>query len=285
MAFIEAHGLSKSFGSPSRHVLDRVSLTVERGEFVSIVGFMGCGKSTLLNLLAGVTQPDTGAIDIDGKPLRGIARQASIVFQNYSLLPWFSAVENVRLAVDAAHPEWSRARAEGSVRAVSASGRSRQRDAPQAEPALRRNAAARRHRPRIRDRSRSAVSRRTVRRARRADARKPSAGARAALLGGRAPCHHGDDYEQHRRGAAALGPDRSDDEGTTRDARRICRRRSREAAQRRPARARRAGHSSPEPTSSSACPITCARPARGPIQRAQEPPPAFSSVAVEKAGV
>ncbi len=110
MAFIEAHGLSKSFGFPSpRHVLDRVSLTVNRGEFVSIVGFMGCGKSTLLNLLAGVTPPDAGAIVIDGKTLSGIASQASIVFQNYSLLPWFSAVENVRLAVDAAHPQWSRA--------------------------------------------------------------------------------------------------------------------------------------------------------------------------------
>jgi nitrate/nitrite transport system ATP-binding protein len=109
MPFIEAHGLSKSFGSPSRHVLDRVSLTVDKGEFVSIVGFMGCGKSTLLNLLAGVTQPDTGSINIDGQPLRGIAQQASIVFQNYSLLPWFSAIENVRLAVDAAHSEWSRA--------------------------------------------------------------------------------------------------------------------------------------------------------------------------------
>jgi nitrate/nitrite transport system ATP-binding protein len=108
MAYIEAHGLSKSFGSPPRHVLDRVSLAVDKGEFVSIVGFMGCGKSTLLNLLAGVTQPDAGAITIDSQPLGGIARQASIVFQNYSLLPWFSALENVRLAVDAARPEWSR---------------------------------------------------------------------------------------------------------------------------------------------------------------------------------
>ena len=107
MAFIEAHGLSKSFGS--RHVLDRVSLTVDKGEFVSIVGFMGCGKSTLLNLLSGVAGPDDGTISIEGQPLRGIARQASIVFQNYSLLPWFSALENVRLAVDAARPEWSRA--------------------------------------------------------------------------------------------------------------------------------------------------------------------------------
>jgi nitrate/nitrite transport system ATP-binding protein len=107
MGLIEASNLSKTFGP--RHVLDRVSLTVERGEFVSIVGFMGCGKSTLLNLLAGVTQPDSGTIHIDGKPLDGVARQASIVFQNYSLLPWFSALENVRLAVDAAHPQWSRA--------------------------------------------------------------------------------------------------------------------------------------------------------------------------------
>ena len=108
MAFIEVHGLSKSFGA-KRHVLERVSLTVDRGEFVSIVGFMGCGKSTLLNLLAGVTQADSGTISIDGTALSGIARQASIVFQNYSLLPWFSAVENVRLAVDAARPQWSRA--------------------------------------------------------------------------------------------------------------------------------------------------------------------------------
>jgi nitrate/nitrite transport system ATP-binding protein len=108
MAVIEASNVSKSFG-PTRHVLERVSLTVERGEFVSIVGFMGCGKSTLLNLLAGVTQPDSGTIAIDGEPLRGIAGQASIVFQNYSLLPWFSAIENVRLAVDAARPQWSRA--------------------------------------------------------------------------------------------------------------------------------------------------------------------------------
>jgi nitrate/nitrite transport system ATP-binding protein len=108
MAFIDAQGLSKSFGA--RHVLDRVSLSVDKGEFVSIVGFMGCGKSTLLNLLSGVAAPDSGTIVIDGRPLEGVARQASIVFQNYSLLPWFSALENVRLAVDAARHDWPRAR-------------------------------------------------------------------------------------------------------------------------------------------------------------------------------
>jgi nitrate/nitrite transport system ATP-binding protein len=111
MAFIEASNLSKSFASSSRvrHVLERVSLSVERGEFVSVVGFMGCGKSTLLNILCGVLKPDAGHITIDGEEVDGVSTRASIVFQNYSLLPWFSALENVRLAVQAACPDKSRA--------------------------------------------------------------------------------------------------------------------------------------------------------------------------------
>jgi nitrate/nitrite transport system ATP-binding protein len=65
---------------------------------------MGSGKSTLLSLLAGLTVPDSGAIAIDGAPLTGIRADAALVFQNYSLFPWFSALENVRLAVAAACP-------------------------------------------------------------------------------------------------------------------------------------------------------------------------------------
>ena len=87
-----------------RHVLRDVSLDVERGEFVCIVGAMGSGKSTLLSLMAGLTSPDAGSITINGAPLTGIPKRAAFVFQNYSLLPWFSALENVRLAVDAAFP-------------------------------------------------------------------------------------------------------------------------------------------------------------------------------------
>src|SRR6187397_40819 len=124
MAFIEVKGIAKSFAAASgmKHVLRDVSLDVERGEFVSIVGAMGSGKSTLLSLLAGLTRPDAGTISLDGKPLDGIPARASFVFQNYSLLPWFSALENVRLAVGAAFPAMSadeqKAIARGSLESV-----------------------------------------------------------------------------------------------------------------------------------------------------------------------
>src|SRR5687768_7838226 len=106
MAFLEVRNLSKSFPSPAgvRHVLKDVQLDVEYGEFVSLVGAMGSGKSTLLSLLAGLTSPDTGTVVLDGKAVTGVRSDAAFVFQNYSLLPWFSALENVRLGVQAAFP-------------------------------------------------------------------------------------------------------------------------------------------------------------------------------------
>jgi nitrate/nitrite transport system ATP-binding protein len=112
MAFIEAQQIEKSFraAASARHVLQNVSLAVARGEFVTIVGMMGCGKSTLLNVLAGLLAPDAGTITIAGEPVRGVRSDAAFVFQNYSLLPWFSALENVRLAVEAAFPAWSKER-------------------------------------------------------------------------------------------------------------------------------------------------------------------------------
>jgi nitrate/nitrite transport system ATP-binding protein len=112
VAFIDIVGVSKSFGSGAhaRHVLEGVSLSVERGEFVSIVGFMGCGKSTLLNIAAGLVAPDSGEVRVGADRGGGIRDDAAIVFQNYSLLPWFSALENVRLAVAAAFPRWTACR-------------------------------------------------------------------------------------------------------------------------------------------------------------------------------
>ena len=110
MPFIEAAGIAKSFpgGAASRPVLRGVSLSVERGEFVSIVGAMGSGKSTLLSILAGLTPADEGTMTVDGEPVTGVRTNAAFVFQNYSLLPWFTALENVRLAVEASCPALSR---------------------------------------------------------------------------------------------------------------------------------------------------------------------------------
>jgi nitrate/nitrite transport system ATP-binding protein len=116
MAFIEVSRIAKSFVAPRhargatgiRPVLRDVSLSVERGEFVSIVGAMGSGKSTLLSILAGLTIADSGSVVVDGQPVDGVRGDASFVFQNYSLLPWFTALENVRLAVEAAYPTLSR---------------------------------------------------------------------------------------------------------------------------------------------------------------------------------
>jgi nitrate/nitrite transport system ATP-binding protein len=112
LAFVEMERIAKSFHSEraTRHVLENVNLTTEEGEFVSVIGFTGSGKSTLLSIAAGLLPPDGGQVRIGGEPLRGFCNHAAFVFQNYSLLPWLSAVENVRLAVEATFPEWSRDR-------------------------------------------------------------------------------------------------------------------------------------------------------------------------------
>ena len=111
MAFIQVSGVSKSFCSNKgiKQVLRDVSLSVGEGTFTSIVGAMGTGKSTLLSILAGLTTPDAGGLTIDGTPVNGVRRDAAFVFENYSLLPWFSALENVRLAVGATLPELNKA--------------------------------------------------------------------------------------------------------------------------------------------------------------------------------
>jgi nitrate/nitrite transport system ATP-binding protein len=123
-AFIEVCGIAKAFARRDgmRPILRDVSLSVERGEFVSILGAMGSGKSTLLSIVAGLIAPDAGTVVIGGERVRGVRRDAGFVFQNYSLLPWFTALENVRLAVEAAFPEWTRreqrAEAERTLRTV-----------------------------------------------------------------------------------------------------------------------------------------------------------------------
>ncbi len=101
-------GLRKGFQrkkGPHQEVLRGVDLTVEQGEFVSLIGHSGCGKSTLLNLVAGLQQPDAGRILLDGKVIDGPGPDRAMVFQNYSLLPRLSLLANVREAAKAARPD------------------------------------------------------------------------------------------------------------------------------------------------------------------------------------
>lgn len=100
---LELRDISKSFDGTS--VLRNIGLTVNEGDFVSIIGYSGTGKSTLINLVAGLQQPTSGTAEMDGKPITGPGPERGIVFQNYSLLPWLTVTENIRLAVDQIYPE------------------------------------------------------------------------------------------------------------------------------------------------------------------------------------
>lgn len=89
-------------------VLRRVALQVSQGEFVSLLGPSGSGKSTLLRLIAGLEAPTQGQLSWKGVPIRGPGIERAVVFQNYSLFPWFTVQDNVAQAVAKAHPKYSR---------------------------------------------------------------------------------------------------------------------------------------------------------------------------------
>ena len=89
--------VSKNFKGASGTVLalDRVSLNVEEGEFVCLVGASGCGKTTLLNIIAGLEKPDSGTVQADGKPITGPGRERLVMFQEPALFPWLNVFGNV----------------------------------------------------------------------------------------------------------------------------------------------------------------------------------------------
>lgn len=109
-AFVSVDNLSKVFPAKDGDltVFENVNIDIEKGEFVCIIGHSGCGKSTILNVLAGLDQPSTGNIIMDGKEVSGPSLDRGVVFQNYSLLPWLTALQNVCFGVRARWPKWSR---------------------------------------------------------------------------------------------------------------------------------------------------------------------------------
>ena len=102
MPFLELTNVSKGFGGPA--VLSNINLSINRGEFVAIVGYSGSGKTTLISLIAGLTRPDSGTVKLNDLEITEPGPDRGIVFQNYSLLPWLTVTENIRLAVDQVFP-------------------------------------------------------------------------------------------------------------------------------------------------------------------------------------
>ncbi|MBD2156196.1 nitrate ABC transporter ATP-binding protein [Leptolyngbya sp. FACHB-16] len=103
--FVDIDHVDKVFALPNgdRYIaLKNIDLTVQQGEFISLIGHSGCGKSTLLNIVAGLEQASTGGVILEGREVNEPGPDRMVVFQNYSLLPWKTVYQNISLAVDSA---------------------------------------------------------------------------------------------------------------------------------------------------------------------------------------
>ncbi len=109
MPLLELRNVSKGYGKGAMRteVLRDMNLSVEEGEFVAIVGYSGTGKTTLISALAGLKTPDSGQVLMRGEMVKQPGPDRGVVFQNYSLLPWLSVLENIRFAVEQVLPSLS----------------------------------------------------------------------------------------------------------------------------------------------------------------------------------
>ncbi|WP_027233940.1 ABC transporter ATP-binding protein [Leisingera caerulea] len=106
MSILEFRNVSKSYGegTAKTSVLRNISLSVQEGEFLVLLGFSGTGKTTLINLMAGLETPTEGTAAFRGKTITGPGPERGVIFQSYSLMPWLTVNGNVRLAVDTVFP-------------------------------------------------------------------------------------------------------------------------------------------------------------------------------------
>jgi len=100
--YLKLDHIGKSFarGSLETEVLRDITLGIEQGEYVSIIGHSGCGKTTLLNIVAGLVPVTLGVVLLENREVNEPGPDRAVVFQNHSLLPWLTVYDNVRLAVD-----------------------------------------------------------------------------------------------------------------------------------------------------------------------------------------
>ena len=107
--FLSVENLAKRYVTKNEDltVFENVDIQIDRGEFVCIIGHSGCGKSTILNVLAGLDSPSEGAVIMDNEEVSGPSLDRGVVFQNYSLLPWRTALQNVSFGVKARWRSWT----------------------------------------------------------------------------------------------------------------------------------------------------------------------------------
>jgi nitrate/nitrite transport system ATP-binding protein len=106
--FLKIENLSKSF-VPGKPVFADVSFTLDKGEFVCIIGHSGCGKTTILNVLAGLDKASGGHVFMDGREVAGPSLERGVVFQSHALMPWLTVRKNIAFAVESRWPDWTRA--------------------------------------------------------------------------------------------------------------------------------------------------------------------------------
>jgi NitT/TauT family transport system ATP-binding protein len=111
---LNVRGLCKTFETPNEpvEVLRDINLEVHRREFLCVLGQSGCGKSTLIRMIAGLEEPTTGVVELDGHPVSGPGPDRGMVFQSYTLFPWLSVKRNVMFGLQRKGMEFKAAEAE-----------------------------------------------------------------------------------------------------------------------------------------------------------------------------
>lgn len=104
MCYVKISDLSFAY-EEGKVILDNIDLSVDKGEFICILGQSGCGKSTLLRLVAGLEMPSSGTVHIDGEQVTGASLTRGVVFQDYGLFPWMTAGKNILLALEQKYPK------------------------------------------------------------------------------------------------------------------------------------------------------------------------------------